>query len=524
MWSTAVGHTAPGGYILVRQLLRSLQSRLGARYWMVLVVGQSLAWLPIAILWFLIIAPYYRASPRDVVFVVVAAGVLTSTATAYTAVRARPSFRLVVAWCRADAPTPRHAEAAWAVSTSSAYEQYRRDVVVVNSIAVIPSCLVAIILWDVTPFGAFGMVLSCVIPAAFATVMGFGLVEILMKPVIEDIAEKLPQDFTFIRRGLPLQRRLRLSALVVTSATAAAAVSLIGRGSSKQLLVGVAVSAAVGLFVSGWFDLILAHSVTGPVESLRRGLEQVERGDFSARVPVMSSDELGELAGAFNRMVHGLGERARMHSAFTTYMDKEVARIILAGPIPEDGYEVEASILFCDIKGFTAFAEQTEPADVIGSLNAIFSVVVPVIERHGGHIDKFLGDGLLALFGAPEEQEDHADRAVAAAREIVAAVRAAPTDLSMVAGVNTGRVVAGAVGGSGRLTFSVIGDAVNIAARVEAATRETGDDVLLTSATLGALRRPTGVVPRGFVMLKGKSRPIEIFAPSVPELPASSIA
>jgi adenylate cyclase len=229
-------------------------------------------------------------------------------------------------------------------------------------------------------------------------------------------------------------------------------------------------------------------------------------------VPVTSSDELGELARAFNLMVRDLRERDRLQATFSTYLDKEIARIVMEDAIPEHGFEVEASILFCDVKGFTSFAESADPADVVARLNQVLALAVPIVEEHGGYVDKFIGDGLLAVFGAPGELPDHADRAVSAAERITAAVRASGSELEMVAGVNTGRVVAGVVGAAGRLSFSVIGDTVNVAARVEAATRDTGDRVLITAATRAALARPLELKARGSVVLKGKAKPVELFA------------
>jgi class 3 adenylate cyclase len=125
---------------------------------------------------------------------------------------------------------------------------------------------------------------------------------------------------------------------------------------------------------------------------------------------------------------------------------------------------------------------------VVAGLNALFEAVVPVILRHGGHANKFIGDGLLAVFGAPERHTDHAARAVAAAREIAQVVRRGVAgDLQIGIGVNSGRVVVGTIGGGGRRDFTVIGDAVNTAARVEATTRVTGDEILITETTLRAL-------------------------------------
>src|SRR5206468_3940086 len=153
--------------------------------------------------------------------------------------------------------------------------------------------------------------------------------------------------------------------------------------------------------------------------------------------------------------------------------------------------------------------------EVVERLNELFEIAVPIITRHGGHIDKFVGDGLLAVFGAPEPFADHAERAVRAACGMATTINSDEgPPLKIGVGVNSGRVVAGSIGGAGRLNFSVIGDAVNVAARVEAATRETGDHLLITRATRDALLRPAPLMSRGSVALKGKSEPIELLAPA----------
>ena len=168
--------------------------------------------------------------------------------------------------------------------------------------------------------------------------------------------------------------------------------------------------------------------------------------------------------------------------------------------------------MFVDVRGFTSFAERSDATQVVAALNALFEVMVPIVADHGGHVDKFLGDGLLAVFGAPEGYADHADRAVAAGLALVRAVNRPGAELEIGVGINTGPVVAGSIGGAGRLNFSVIGDAVNLAARVEAATRDTGDDLLITRATYDALTRPAVATSRGTVALKGKEEPVEVLA------------
>src|SRR5204862_4082553 len=132
--------------------------------------------------------------------------------------------------------------------------------------------------------------------------------------------------------------------------------------------------------------------------------------------------------------------------------------------------------------------ERAEAREVVARLNDLYGEVVPVILRHGGHANKFIGDGLLAVFGAPNRLTDHADRAVAAGIDIARLVRERYRgELRVGIGVNTGTVVVGTIGGGGRLDFTVIGDTVNTAARVESATRQTDDDLLITDTTRSAL-------------------------------------
>jgi adenylate cyclase len=211
-------------------------------------------------------------------------------------------------------------------------------------------------------------------------------------------------------------------------------------------------------------------------------------------------------------MAAGLAEREELRETFGTYLDRDIVPLILSGRFPREGVEVVVSIMFVDVRGFTSFAERSDATEVVAALNALFEVMVPIVTDHGGHVDKFLGDGLLAVFGAPEGYADHADRAVAAGLDLVRAVNRPGARLEIGVGVNTGPVVAGSIGGAGRLNFSVIGDAVNLAARVEAATRDTGDDLLITRTTHEALTRPVVAVSRGSVALKGKEEPVEVLA------------
>jgi class 3 adenylate cyclase len=276
-------------------------------------------------------------------------------------------------------------------------------------------------------------------------------------------------------------------------------------------LVAVAVTAAVSI----WLSLVLADAVSGPIIDLRNATRRVGAGDLSVRVPVVSTDETGELAAAFNAAVAGLAERERLREAFGAFVHPTVTERVLSEGTDLRGEEIELSILFLDVRGFTEFAERADPHEVVARLNGLYDAVVPVIERHGGHANKFVGDGLLAVFGAPQRQPDHAARAFAAARDIARLVRdGIGGGLRVGLGVNSGRVVVGTIGGGGRRDFTVIGEPVNTAAHVEAATRLTGDDILITETTLRAL----GAVADEFeerpsVPLKGKAATVRLYAP-----------
>jgi adenylate cyclase len=177
-----------------------------------------------------------------------------------------------------------------------------------------------------------------------------------------------------------------------------------------------------------------------------------------------------------------------------------------------NGEDAMVTVLFVDIRDFTPFADRATAREAVALLNELFGVVVPVVEEHGGRVQQYLGDGVLAVFGAPEPLADHADRGVAAARAVVTAVEAHFGDRCRVSvGVNSGLVMVGTIGGGSRFELGIIGDPVNVAARVEQATRRTGDSVLVTEATRCLLERD-GLEPRGTLALKGKPAPVAVYA------------
>jgi class 3 adenylate cyclase len=251
-----------------------------------------------------------------------------------------------------------------------------------------------------------------------------------------------------------------------------------------------------------------------PVRDLAEATKRVAAGDYSQRLPVVQDDDLGALAASFNRMQAGLAERQRLRAAFGSYVDPALAaRLLAQGDDVFTGERREVSVMFVDVRDFTPFAEANTAEDTVARLNALFEIVVPAVVDAGGHVNKFLGDGALAVFGAPNDLADHADAAVSAAVLIHRLVgERFGGALRIGIGINTGMVIAGTIGGGSKLEFTLIGDTVNVAARVEQLTKATGDAILLTDQTVDALvTRPARLTDRGSHSLKGKSAAVQIF-------------
>lgn len=374
-----------------------------------------------------------------------------------------------------------------------------------------------------------------IVAGAGTVVLAAGLIvryftmEIVSRPVLEQVAEGLPSSFVPPNPGLPLRFRLLATLPVINVITGVLVAGLTSHGHHATLSdLGIAWLVAVGVSFTVSLELValVFRSLMASLTEFQRATEEVRRGNLDARVPVVSADEAGELAQSFNSMVEGLAERERLQEAFGAYVDPTLAERVVREGSDLGGEEREVSILFLDIRDFTAFAEQAAPHEVVARLNEFWELVVPVLLRHGGHANKFIGDGLLAVFGAPEQLIDHADHAVDAACEIVRCVRERyGGELGVGIGVNSGPVIAGTVGGGGRVEFTVIGDAVNTAARVEAATRQTGDDVIITDATRRLLRGERyELVECRAVELKGKTEHIRLWAPRIRDAAAPAVA
>ncbi len=262
----------------------------------------------------------------------------------------------------------------------------------------------------------------------------------------------------------------------------------------------------------------LAGGITAPIQTLVAGMRQVLQGDFGHRLRVERQDEIGFLSSSFNEMVAGLEEREQIKETFGRYVSRPVAEAILSKRLPLAGERREVTILFQDIRGFTTISEQFDPAALVGILNQFFTEVVAAVEAEGGVIRQFTGDGVMALFGAPEAHPDDPERAVRAALAMVA--RLGPLNQRFAAaglpalrigiGIHTGEVIVGKMGPDTRLEYNVIGDPVNTASRIEGLTKEVHTTILVSSVTAARLG-PAIRLGRSLVLpIRGKEHPVEV--------------
>jgi adenylate cyclase len=220
------------------------------------------------------------------------------------------------------------------------------------------------------------------------------------------------------------------------------------------------------------------------VRSVRDALARVEAGDHDVQVDVFDGSDLGLLQAGFNRMNAGLREREELRDLFGRHVGEEVARAAQEHGIELGGEELEVAVLFVDVIGSTRLASECPPQDVVSRLNEFFGVVVNVVEECGGWINKFEGDGALAVFGAPLPLDDAAGCALKAARTLAARLADDVPRLEAGIGVSAGEVVAGNVGAAERFEYTVIGDPVNEAARLCELAKQRPERLLASTAAL----------------------------------------
>jgi len=275
------------------------------------------------------------------------------------------------------------------------------------------------------------------------------------------------------------------------------------------LMILVGIAGAVGL------SLLM----TRPVMRLVEGTKAIAAGNFQISLRASSRDEIGDLVAAFNQMAKSLREKEMIKQAFTRYVAREVVEEILKDPeqILLTGERREVSVLFSDMRGFTPLSERLSPEEVVALLNEFYTLMIDTIFQHEGTLDKFLGDAVMAVFGAPISHPDHSIRAIRTAVAMQAGieelskkrVQEGKDPIAIGIGVSAGEAVAGTVGTENRMEYTVIGDRVNLAARLETVAKL--GQILISQWTYEKVDKLVKARSLGYFKVKGKEEEVEVY-------------
>lgn len=328
------------------------------------------------------------------------------------------------------------------------------------------------------------------------------------------------------KKGATLSIRLKLWLMVASLVIAPmilVSATLVQQHSSLAGIWPVPVTVVVVslCYIIGYLE-VLYQSITAPLAELVRKMERVADGDFAVRTSVLSDDELGRIKGHFNEMVEGLAQRERIKDTFGKFLSVEVARRLIAdGAIELGGEDIEATILFSDIRGFTSLSEAMSAKAVVSFLNAYFAHITDPIMAHGGFINKFIGDAVMGVFAPQFGSRAHVDDALKAAlamREKLAEFNAAglmPEPVSFGVGIHTGPLVAGNVGTEKRMEYTLIGDTVNIASRIEGENKNLGSTILISGDAYDRLspelRSSVSFSRHENILIRGKRKALTLY-------------
>jgi adenylate cyclase len=303
---------------------------------------------------------------------------------------------------------------------------------------------------------------------------------------------------------------------------------------------GIAATTRRNLYLAGavlflavilvWF---FSKTISGPVKLLAAAAGRIKEGEFEISLPVQSADEIGFLTASFTEMGRGLAERERLKDTFGRFTNPAVAERAMRGELSLGGETKEVTVFFSDIRSFTAISEKLNPHEIVEFLNGYLTRMVDCVDKTGGVVDKFIGDAVMALWGASLSAGSPAQDAlncVKAALLMCASLyeynkgRGGDKNpfVRIGCGINTGEVVAGQIGSSRRMDYTVIGDTVNLASRTEALNKPLGTDILITENTWNLIGGCLITKEMPPVTVKGKEKPVRLFAVINLKAPAGS--
>ena len=266
--------------------------------------------------------------------------------------------------------------------------------------------------------------------------------------------------------------------------------------------------------------VLFSKTLTTPISSLMEGALKIGEGNFSVRVKATTNDEIGRLSDTFNAMTKGLDERDKIKSAFGKFVNKEVAERVIKGEVQLGGESRTAAIFFSDIRSFTAISEALTPHEVVEFLNEYMTSMVACVNKTHGVVDKYIGDAIMAEWGVPYSTGNDTENAINAAllmRKALAEFNrgrgtAKKPIIKIGSGINTGEVIAGQIGSLERMEYTCIGDAVNLASRIESLNKVFKTDILISDHSLSLAGGAFRVEPMKRIRVKGKAEPQQIYA------------
>ena len=287
------------------------------------------------------------------------------------------------------------------------------------------------------------------------------------------------------------------------------------RAAKISILVLTVIITIVGILLS----LALSTYFSRPINKLRESTVTIGQGDFNHRVTIERNDELGDLGLAFNRMAEGLAESKMIRETFGKYVTPEIRDEILSGRIPLNGERREATVLFADLRGFSSYVEENPPEEVIKSMKAYFTAMQKAIRQCDGLVLQYVGDEMEVVFGVPLRDVDHAEKAVTAAidmRRLLESLNNDRVNRGLMPfrhgiGIHTGLVLAGNTGSEDQLSYSLIGDTVILASRIQNLTKEFQCDILVSEETAKRLHGGFDLRKELPQMVRGHSKPIVVY-------------
>ena len=283
------------------------------------------------------------------------------------------------------------------------------------------------------------------------------------------------------------------------------------RKESISILIMSLLIVVLGILIA----ILLGINFSRPISKLVLATKEIGKGNYQYRIDMIRKDEFGDLATSFNYMAEELWKKLLIQESFGRYVSPEVLDMILSHPEQSwlKGRRAEATILFTDIRGFTAYSETTKPEEVVETLNEYFAIATKYILEYGGYVDKFIGDAVLGVFGVPIPRADHAERAVKAAiamqKELQQQAGKNPLLSRIGIGINSGVVVSGNLGSQVKMEYTVIGDSVNVASRLKQIAGP--GEIIISKSIYELMKHMISVKDLPPQKVKGKSELVETF-------------